>query len=108
MSFNYNHVTLVGRLTKNPELKKVGEYVKTTFMLAVDRPYRKEDGTVETDFISIVLWGKLAEVAEKYLKKGIATLIEGRLQVKDYEINNERKWFTEILAENFQILESSK
>lgn len=106
MSFNYNHTTLVGRLTKDPETKKTGEVSKTTFTLAVDRPYRKEDGTTETDFVPVVMWGKLAEVSEKYLRKGRPTLVEGRIQVRDYEINKERKWITEVVAENFQILES--
>jgi single-strand DNA-binding protein len=106
MAFNYNHITLVGRLSKDPETRMHGNVRKVSFTLAVDRPYRREDGTCETDFIPVVLWGKLAEVAEKHLRKGRPTLVEGRLQVRDYESDSVRKWITEVVGENFQILES--
>ena len=105
MSFNYNHITLVGRLTGDPDRKKVGENCKTTFSLKVDRPYRKNDGSIEADYISVILWGKLAEIAHKFLKKDYPVLVEGRIQVREYEHNNERKWVTEVVAENFQLLE---
>ncbi len=70
MSFNYNSCTLVGRLTKEPIMTIQDGYKKIEFTLGVDRPYRHEDGTVETDFVPVVMLGKLAEVAEKYLRKG--------------------------------------
>lgn len=106
MTFNYNHITLVGRSTKNPDIRQTDGYVKSSFNLAVDRPYRKEDGSTETDFINIVMHGKLAEISNKYIKKGTPVLIEGRLQVHEYEIDSVKKWKTEVVAENFQILES--
>ena len=108
MSFNYNHTTIVGRLTKDPEIKKVGNVTRSSMTLAVDRPYRKEDGSTDTDFINVVLFGKLADVSEKHLRKGNPALFEGRIQVRQYEKNNENRWITEVLAENFQVLEYKK
>ena len=106
MSFSYNHITIVGRNTKDLNLQKVGESSKLKIDLAVDRPYRKEDGTCETDFIPCIIWGKLAEIAEKYIRKGSPCLIEGRLQIKTWGEGDAKKWFTEVLVENFQILEN--
>ena len=106
MSFNYNHVTLVGRIVRDPETKMVGDVRRASFAIAVDRPYRKEDGTCETDFIPVIIWGKLAEVAEKYLRKGRPTLVEGRIQIREYGAGQVKKKCTEIVAENFQILEA--
>ena len=70
MSFNYNHITLVGRLTRDAEVKDISSTVRTTFTIAVDRPYRKDDGAHDTDFVPIVAWGRLGEIASQYLKKG--------------------------------------
>ena len=70
MGFNYNHTTLVGRLTKDPEVKQMSDAIKGSFTLAVDRPYRKEGNTTVTDFITVVVWGRLAEISQQYLKKG--------------------------------------
>ena len=110
MSFNYNHVTLVGRLTKDAEVKDASNTVKTSFSLAIDRNYRKEDGSYDTDFIPIVAWGRLAEIAYQYLKKGNPVLVEGRLQIRHYEktYNKEtvKHWMSEIVVENFQMLGS--
>lgn len=106
MSCNFNHIVLVGRLVKNPEIKHINETTtKCYFTLAISRNYRKEDGTTEADFIPVCIWGKLADVAFQLLKKGSATLIWGRLQIRNYEKDNETKWITEVIAENFQILE---
>jgi len=106
MSFNHNHVTLVGRLTKDPKIKETSKSSKATFHLAVNRNYISEDGVAETDFIPIVLWGKLAGLSEKYLKKGSAVLVEGRIQVRSYEKEGDMHWITEVIANNFQILDS--
>ena len=104
MSFNYNHITLVGRLTRDAEIKEVSNTVRTSFSIAVDRPYRKEDGQYDTDFIPIVAWGRLGEIASQYLKKGNPVLIEGRLQVREYEKNEDKRWISEVVVENFQLL----
>ena len=109
MSFNYNNCTLMGRLTKDPEFKEINDsFCKLTFTLAVSRKYRKEDGTIETDFIPVTLIGTPAIVGSKLLAKGSPILIWGAIQVRQYDKDNERKWITEIIADNFQLLEKRK
>ena len=109
MSFNYNNCTLMGRLTKDPEFKEINEsFCKLSFTLAVSRKYRKEDGTIETDFIPVTLMGTPAIVGSKLLGKGSPILIWGAIQVRQYDKDNERKWITEIIGENFQLLEKRK
>ena len=109
MSYSYNHVTLVGRLVKDPELKELSNGVqKASFNLAVNRLYRKEDGTSDTDFVPIVLWGKQAELSIQLLRRGVPALVWGKIQVSRYEKNNEYRWITEVVAENFQVLERLK
>ena len=104
MAFSYNHTTLVGRLTKDAAIHELKNVVKSSFTIAVDRYYRKEDGAVDTDFIPVIAWGRLAEVASLYLKKGNPVLVEGRIQVRQYEKEGSPRWMTEIVAENFQML----
>ena len=108
MSFNYNHITLVGRLTKDAEVKDISSTLRTTFTIAVDRSYRKDDGSHDTDFVPIVAWGRLGEIASQYLKKGNPVLIEGRLQVRQYEKESETRWISEVVVENFQLLGGHK
>ena len=79
-----NKTILMGRLTKDPEVKYLQDENSTAmarYTLAVDRRYRK-DGKAETDFISCVSFGKNAEFAEKYLKKGLKILVSGRIQTE--------------------------
>jgi single-strand DNA-binding protein len=104
--FNYNHITLVGRLTADPEVSMVDKVPKTTFRLWVDRPYKREDGSVEADCVPVVMWGKLSDVAQKYLRKGVPCLVEGRLQVVEYDGTMSQKWVCEVMGENFQVLEN--
>ena len=109
MSYSYNHVTLVGRLVKDPELKELSNGVqKASFNLAVNRLYRKDDGTSDTDFVPIILWGKQAELCVQLLRRGVPALVWGKIQVSRYEKNNEYRWITEVVAENFQVLERLK
>ena len=85
-----NKTILMGRLTKDPEVKYLQDENSTAmarYTLAVDRRYRK-DGKAETDFISCVTFGKNAEFAEKYLKKGLKILVSGRIQTGSY-VNQE-------------------
>jgi single-strand DNA-binding protein len=106
MGFNYNHTTLVGRVVKDAEKRQIKENVaKTTFTLAVNRSYRKDDGTQDTDFIPISMWGKMGEIGFQILQKGVPVLVWGKIQVRNYEKDNERKWATEVVADNFQILD---
>lgn len=107
MSFDYNHVVLMGRTVKKPESLSISDSIKVFFPLAVRRQYRKEDGTYDTDFVNVVAWGKLAEVCSQYLNKGSQVLIDGRIQVRNYEKNKETKWITEIIAENIKFLSYS-
>ncbi|MGE4170432.1 MAG: single-stranded DNA-binding protein [Candidatus Margulisiibacteriota bacterium] len=109
MSQNYNQVTLVGRLAKDPEIKRISNtQSKTTFILAVERQYRRPGTAKETDFIPICLWGRTAEISYQLLKKGSAILVWGRIQVRNYDKDDQRHWITEVVAENFQILDYSK
>jgi single-strand DNA-binding protein len=106
MGFNYNQTTLVGRLTRDPESKQISETVtKTFFTLAVSRNYKKSDDSKDTDFIPVSLWGKSAEKAAIYLKKGTPILLTGKLQVRNFEKDNVIKYVTEVIGEHFQILE---
>ncbi|NDC82081.1 single-stranded DNA-binding protein [bacterium] len=106
MAFNFNQATLVGRLTRDPELKQVGDGVsKAYFTLAISRGYKRPDDTIETDFIPVSLWGKNAETAYLLLKKGAPVLVTGRIQVRVYEKNDVVRSMAELVAEHFQILE---
>ena len=109
MSCNYNQCTLIGRLTKDPEFRTITEtFCKLTFTLAVTRRYKKENGQTETDFIPISFMGNTATIGKQLLSKGTAILVWGSIQVRNYEKDNERKWITEIIGDNFQILERKK
>ncbi len=91
-----NKIFLMGRLTRDPEMKKTksGAAV-TSFSLAVERDYKAQGGDRETDFIDIVAWRNLAEFVSNYFTKGRMAVVEGRLQVSDYKDrdgNTRRKW----------------
>lgn len=104
-----NRACLVGRLTKDPELRysPTGMAV-TNFTLAVDRPFKSDNGP-DADFIPIVTFKQAAEACANYLRKGRLCSVEGRIQVRNYE-NNEGKrvYVTEVIADNVRFLESSK
>lgn len=104
---SYNKIILVGRLTKDPELKYTpsGKQV-AKFGLAVDRSYSKSD---ETDFFNIAVWDKLAEICGQYLKKGRLVLIEGEMQIRNYDAQDgQRKTIYEVRATNMKMLETKK
>lgn len=104
-----NRTILIGRLTKDPELRYTpnGTAV-TTFNLAVDRPFTSQGGEKETDFIPIIVWRQQAEAAANYLRKGRLCAIEGRIQVRNYENNEGRRiYVTEVIADNVRFLESA-
>lgn len=106
MAYNYNHVTLVGRLARDPEYKKISEdRGKTMFTLAINRNYKREEGKDSADFVPISIWGRLAELAADFLKKGAPVLVWGKIRVRSYEKDSETKWITEVVADNFQLLE---
>lgn len=103
-----NNVTLVGRLTKDPDLRYTssGKAV-ASFTLAVNRRFTNQAGQREADYIQCVIWGKSAETLANYAKKGSLIGIVGRLQSRSYENNEkQRVYVTEVVVETFQFLES--
>lgn len=100
-----NRVVLIGRLVKQPELRITPSSVSvTTFTLAVDRR-PNQAGQKETDFIDVVVFGKLAEITCKYMDKGRLVAIEGRIQTRSFETKDgqKRKVF-EVIGDNIQFL----
>ena len=102
-----NRVILVGRLTKDPDLRYTPNGVPVaTFTLAVKRPFSNQQGERETDFINCVVWRRQAENAANYLKKGNLAGVDGRIQTRNYEgQDGKRVYVTEVLAESVQFLE---
>ena len=103
-----NKVILIGRLTRNPELRYTGSNTPVaTFSLAVNRSFTNQNGEREADFINCVVWRKLAEAAKNYLSQGSQVAVEGRIQTRKYQNDKgENKYITEILVENVEFLES--
>jgi len=105
-----NRVVLVGRLTKDPELRYTPNGVAVcTFTLAVNRPFTNQQGERDVDFINCVTWRKTAENLANYQKKGNLIGIEGRIQTRSYEGDDgKRRYVTEVIAESVQFLEPKK
>ena len=103
-----NNVTLVGRLTKDVELKYTpANQAVAQFTLAVNRTFKNANGERESDFINCVIWRKSAENFANWVKKGALIGITGRIQTRNYENQQgQRVYITEVIAENFQMLES--
>jgi len=104
-----NRVILVGRLTRDPELRYTPSGVANcSFTLAVDRQFKNAQGEKEADFINVVAWRQTAELCAQYLKKASQTGIDGRLQTRSYD-NKEGKrvYVTEVVAENVEFLSPS-
>lgn len=104
-----NKAILVGRLTKDPELKMTENTKREVcqFTIAVNRPYTNDDGERKADFINCVVWDKLAENLSKYQKKGNQVAVEGRIQTRNYDDKDGKKvYVTEILASNISFLDS--
>lgn len=106
-----NKVILLGRLTKNPEIRysQKSNMKVANFTLAVNRKYVKPGEERQTDFINIVTYSKLAEFAEKYLKQGLQICVCGRMQTRIYEDNNgQKRYITEIISEEIDFADSPK
>ena len=105
-----NKVILIGRLTKNPEIRYTTKNNPVaSFTLAVNRDYINENGEREVDFINIVVWNKQAENCSKYINKGSQISIEGRIQTRSYEDKNgEKRYTTEVIADQVHFLDSKK
>ncbi|GAE26217.1 single-stranded DNA-binding protein [Halalkalibacter wakoensis JCM 9140] len=102
-----NRVVLVGRLTRDPELRYTPNGVAVAnFTLAVNRPFSNQQGEREADFINCVIWRKQAENVANYLKKGSLAGVDGRIQTRSYDNNEGKRVFiTEVMAESVQFLE---
>lgn len=105
-----NRVVLVGRLTKDPELRYTQSGVAVaTFTLAVERNRANAQGERETDFIPVVVWGKTAEACANYIGKGSLVAVDGRIQVRTYDgKDGQRRWVTEVIAEMVRFLDGKK
>ena len=102
-----NNVVLVGRLTRDPELKYTPSNVAVaTFSLAVNRNFKNQAGDREADFISCIMWRKQAENFANWIKKGALVGITDRIQTRSYDNQQgQRVYVTEVVAESFQTLE---
>jgi len=106
-----NKSILLGRLTKEPEIRysQANNTKVTNFTLAVNRNYAKIGEERQADFINIVAFSKLADFAEKYLKKGLQICVCGRIQTRVYtDSDNQKHYITEIIAENIDFADSQQ
>ncbi|WP_270315620.1 single-stranded DNA-binding protein [Streptococcus infantarius] len=103
-----NNVVLVGRMTRDAELRYTpSNQAVATFTLAVNRNFKNQNGEREADFINCVIWRQQAENLANWAKKGTLVGVTGRIQTRNYENQQgQRVYVTEIVADNFQILES--
>ena len=101
-----NEIVLSGRLVKDPEVRYTQtQKVVTLFSLAVSREVKNEQGNYDADFFNCVAWGKTAELMGNTLKKGARILLTGRVQIRNYESNGERKYITEVIVNKFEYLD---
>lgn len=105
-----NNIILIGRLTADPVMRFTNSGINVTnFCIAVERDFKAEDGTRETDFFNVVVWRKIAEVVAQYTKKGAMIGVSGRLQSRKYQTKEgESRTAVEVLAESIQFLERKK
>ena len=102
----YNKVFLIGRLVRDPEVRvTVSGITIARFTVAVDRFRKNEDGSSSADFLRVVCFRRLGEVAGQYLKKGKLVSVEGALRFDSYEKEGQTRESVEILADNFQMLD---
>ena len=105
-----NHITIMGRLTKDPEMRRTGSGVAvTSFTIACDRDFKGNSGEKETDFIEITAWRNTAEFVSKYFTKGRMAVVSGRLQIRSWtdKDGNKRK-SAEVVADNVYFADSKK
>ena len=104
-----NHVVVVGRLTRKPELKFTSTGTKyTQFSVAAQRNFKNKSGEYEADFINCLMWRTAAENFVKFTDKGSLVGIEGRIQTRSYDKDGKTVYITEVLAEGFSLLETKK
>ena len=105
-----NKIILMGRLTRDPELRRTGSGTAvTSFALAVDRDFKGQGGEKETDFIDIVAWRSTAEFVSKYFTKGRMAVVEGRLQMRDWtDKDGNKRVAAEVVADNVYFGDSKR
>jgi single stranded DNA-binding protein (ssb) len=103
-----NRVVLVGRLTKDPDLRQTTTGVSVaTFTIAVKRMFANQTGEHEVDFIQVIVWRKAAENVARYVGKGSLVGIDGRMQTRSYDASDgSKRYVTEVIADSVQFLES--
>ncbi len=114
MSRGFNKVILMGNLARDPDVRHTPSKQKVArITVAVGRQWKNKvtgELQTQTDFIPVVAWAFLADICERYLRKGKPVLVEGRMQVREYEDTKTggRKWATEVVAENLTMLPSGR
>ena len=105
-----NRIILMGRLTRDPELRRTGSGTPvTSFSLAVDRDFKSQSGEKETDFIDVVAWRSTAEFVSKYFTKGRMAVVEGRLQIRDWtDRDGGKRRSAEVVADNVYFGDSKR
>lgn len=103
---NINHVTLVGRLVRDVELRKTNSNTSVcSFTVAVDRRFKSQQGGQDADFISCIAWRQSAEFLAKYGGKGAIVSVEGRIQTRSYDnASGQKVYVTEVVAESVQLI----
>lgn len=105
-----NKVVLIGRLTKDPELRYTSNNIPVaTFTLAVNRNHTNSNGEKEADFINVIAWKNIAESIHKYVGKGRQIAVNGRIQTRTFEDDNgNKRYITEVVSEGIEFLDSKK
>lgn len=105
-----NKVFLIGRLTRDPELRYTGNNTAVaSFTIAVNRTYTNQAGEREADFIPVVVWRRQAESVKNYLSQGSQVAVEGRIQVRNYDDQNgQRRYVTEVIADSVEFIGSRR
>lgn len=103
-----NNVVLIGRLTRDPEIRYTASGKPVCqFTLAVQRNYKNKDGNYDADFINIVMWGSNGERLSNTVNKGQRVLIKGQIQVRSYtNKDGAKRWVTEVIANKFEYIEN--
>ena len=105
-----NHITVMGRLTRDPELRRTPAGVPVaSFSIACDRDFKSQSGEKETDFIDVVAWRSTAEFVSKYFAKGRMAVVEGRLQIRDWtDREGGKRRSAEVVADNVYFGDSKR
>ena len=104
-----NHIVMMGRLVRDPELRKARDTSVCSFRIACDRDYKNKDGERDTDFVDVVVWRQLAETVAKFFSKGRMAVVSGRLQIRNWTDNSGNKRSTaEVVADNVYFGDSKR